>query len=321
MIDNNGNVTATQSADNLRVEAVGVKVTGAVSGGSVTGTGATQGTTLTVGNNVTISNNRAVTANNFDDTAADTALTTARDAAVNALNTQAAAATTYSSRNKTSTIAGKKYDLKKTSGRDAALAAYIATYNVSREIKDYGSVAAMGVSLGNGAESLATLKIENTANVDNGLARSSKGFTVKAVGINLAGSVRSGLNSDTNKIIKQTGAVTGLTEAIGVSLPASVTVKSGDMVLSGGTVGVREATGGAAAGVADAMKANGLSLTASAGKLIISSALNAGGSALSLSASGDIDASASAITAGSVSARVYRGGGHDIDLCGLRQAE
>ena len=316
VIDNNGNVTATQSADNLRVEAVGVKVTGAVSGGSVTGTGATQGTTLTVGNNVTISNNRAVTANNFDDTAADTALTTARDAAVNALNTQAAAATTYSSRNKTFTIAGKKYDLKKTSGRDAALAAYIATYNVSREIKDYGSVAAMGVSLGNGAESLATLKIENTANVDNGLARSSKGFTVKAVGINLAGSVRSGLNSDTNKIIKQTGAVTGLTEAIGVSLPASVTVKSGDMVLSGGTVGVREATGGAAAGVADAMKANGLSLTASAGKLIISSALNAGGSALSLSASGDIDASASAITAGSVSAEYTGAAGTTLTSAG-----
>ena len=243
------------------------------------------------GNNVTINNGGAVTANNLSDADYRNAATPI------ALDEMATRLTKYDAKKNKSITIDRVYNLKTESA--AAKTAYITAHK-----KDYASASAAGIVMV-GADVGGQLSVTNSAGVSNGSTPSTPstpstagnaGFVVSATGIKLSGAYASG----GALTLTQNQAISGNNKAVGIVLPASLSAKTGDVLV--GSTGTTNATGTGTGIVNSAITADGLRVTASAGRVRVTGNLDAGASTLSFTASGDIDASASAITAGSVTA-------------------
>ena len=247
-VTNNGAVTANQSAGNLSVSAVGV-MTGAVTGGNQSL------------NNVTIKNTGAVTANNLTITdamalsyATAEMIAKAKADAAAAFKTQATAAGTAAnsvidaiaqSATAKITIDGKNYPLTNADQRKAAKSAHYLAMNAAvladidarKKVAVLGGkiVSATGVSvvatkIGDvlvGANAGGTLAISNSGDISHGSNGSSQNYVVSATGISLTGTQ----NSGKAQTITQSGAITGLTSAIGVSESGSMQAMTGDLTV------------------------------------------------------------------------------------------
>eukprot|EP00731_Ephydatia_muelleri_P038133 Em0663g2a len=176
------------------------------------------------------------------------------------------------------TIGGKDYKLTNATEKTAAKAAYAAHYlttdltvlaNIdlrkSAAVLKDKIVSATGVSAG-ATSSGGALTIVNSGDVSHGLEGSAQNYVVSATGISLTGSQISGKA----QTITQSGAITGLTSAIGVNQSGALQAKSGDLtVQSKSAKEVKTETSVATLGTATGLKLAG-SLTASAGQVSVS---------------------------------------------------